>query len=255
MPPSTATWVRCPRLTVTTEYSVTIERPTTERPGSTISSAVRVEVLRAARRRSPRRSPRPTARDPPAGTRSRGRRRGRRPGTGRARRSPPRRGRSRRGRAAASRCARAGPRSSSRGTAAIRSSSAGASSSATPNFDSGLPVSIAACVRPGTRRVDRGAARAWRATSRAARGGRRRRGRRSRSSRRRRRAPRRCPRRTSRCRAAGCRRVEAGRQRDRQLARRCDVAAEPLLGEHARHRRARERLGGEVHVRARDGGS
>ena len=44
MPPSTATCVSTPRLTVTTEYSVTSERPTTERPGSTISSRGGVEV-------------------------------------------------------------------------------------------------------------------------------------------------------------------------------------------------------------------
>ena len=44
--------------------------------------------------------------------------------------------------------------------------------------------------------------------------------------------------------------VEPGRERDRQLAGGGDVAAQPLLGEDARHRRARERLAGEVHVGA-----
>ena len=42
--------------------------------------------------------------------------------------------------------------------------------------------------------------------------------------------------------------VEAGGERDRQLAGGRDVAAEPLLGEDPRDRRARQRLGGEVHV-------
>jgi hypothetical protein len=43
-------------------------------------------------------------------------------------------------------------------------------------------------------------------------------------------------------------RVEAGAQRDRQLARRAHVEAEPLLGDPARDRRAQERLAGVVHV-------
>ena len=42
--------------------------------------------------------------------------------------------------------------------------------------------------------------------------------------------------------------IEAGGQRDRQLPGRRHVAAQPLLGEDPRHRRAGERLGGEVHV-------
>ena len=42
--------------------------------------------------------------------------------------------------------------------------------------------------------------------------------------------------------------IEAGGERDRQLAGGGDVAAEPLLGQDPRHRRARQRLGREVHV-------
>ena len=130
--------------------------------------------------------------------------------------------------------------------------SAGASSSETPNLASGLPVSIAACVSPGTAGLTRSSTR-W--VGRALE-------------------------------AvdvvgvvdhdhadAGVERVadvevalgvavqqdvlgiEAGGQRDRQLAGRGDVAAQPLLGEDARDRRARERLGGEVHVGAARGGS
>ena len=64
------------------------------------------------------------------------------------------------------------PISSSPGVAAIRSSSRGASASATPNLASGLPVSIAACVSPGTLGFTRtrtrwpaGARRASRSTS------------------------------------------------------------------------------------------
>ncbi len=44
------------------------------------------------------------------------------------------------------------------------------------------------------------------------------------------------------------RRIEARGQRDRELARRRDVAAEPLLGEDAQDGRAGQRLRGEMHL-------
>jgi hypothetical protein len=46
------------------------------------------------------------------------------------------------------------------------------------------------------------------------------------------------------------RRLEAGRQRQRQLAARRDVAAEPLLAQHAQHRGAGEGLGREEQLEA-----
>ena len=52
-----------------------------------------------------------------------------------------------------------------------------------------------------------------------------------------------------------CSGSKPGGQRDRQLAGRRDVAAEPLLGEDPRDRRARERLGREVHVGRRRAGA
>ncbi len=129
----------------------------------------------------------------------------------------------------------------------MRSSSAGASAAETPNFESGLPVSIAACVLPCTAGVDaqehalvRGAD-ALEAVDvvgvvdhdQPHAGGDR----------------------VAEV-AVGLRvavqqdamGVEARGQRDRQLAGGRDVAAEALLGEDARHRRAGQRLGREVHV-------
>src|SRR3712207_9426645 len=46
------------------------------------------------------------------------------------------------------------------------------------------------------------------------------------------------------------RRLEARRQRQRQLAARGDVASQPLLAQHAQDRRAREGLGGEQQLEA-----
>ena len=86
--------------------------------------------------------------------------------------------RSRRGRAAASRCARAGRAARGWCPGSARCS-AGASSSETPNLASGLPVSIAACVSPGTAGLTRSSTRCG--GRRAARAGRRRRSCRSRS--------------------------------------------------------------------------
>ena len=51
------------------------------------------------------------------------------------------------------------------------------------------------------------------------------------------------------------RRVEPGRQRDRELARGGDVAAEPLARQDPQQRRAGQRLGGEVHLGGRVAGA
>ena len=48
MPPSTATCVSTPRLTVTTEYSVTSERPTTRAAGLDDQLRAGVEVVCSA---------------------------------------------------------------------------------------------------------------------------------------------------------------------------------------------------------------